>query len=271
MSTIVTLINRFFTERFHDQSALIAYYFMLAFFPFLIFAISITSFFPIHPKDILNAIEPFIPKASFNLIEDNIMSMIGKKQTRLASLSLLAGFWIASMAVQAFVRSMNDVYKVVRKEGFFLALGKDLLMTAGLMTTLTISLLVPIGEEIARVFLVSHFELPNPFYRAWVIFKWGTGSLYLFFFFLLLYKIIPSKKVSFLNALPGAMFSTIGWQIVSFGFSYYVTYFASYSMLYGYVANIIVLMIWFYFSAAVLLIGGLVNVSWIERKAEGGV
>ncbi|MCJ7841521.1 YihY/virulence factor BrkB family protein [Lederbergia sp. NSJ-179] len=266
MNIVLSLLKRFFLERFHDQSALMAYYFMLAIFPFLVFSFAIISFFPVHSEDVLTVLEPYIPKGSFTLIKDNIMGIIGRRQTKLASFSLLAAFWIASMAVQALVRSMNDAYRVVRQETFFLALGKDLILTAGLMITLTFSLLIPIGEEISRVFLIAHVHFPPSFYHWWAVIKWGTGSIYLFFFFLLLYKIVPSSKVTFRHALPGAVFSTIGWQTVTIGFSSYVTYFASYTRLYGYMANIIVLMIWFYFTAAVLLIGGLLNASWIDKK-----
>ncbi|MBW8348551.1 YihY/virulence factor BrkB family protein [Bacillus sp. IITD106] len=268
MDRITTIIKRFFIERFHDQSAQMAYYFMLSIFPFLIFALSIVSFLPIREEDVLSAIEPFAPKGSFYLIKSNILSIFGKQQTKIASFSLLAAFWIASMAVQSLVRAMNDAYQIVRKEGFFLAFGKDLILTLSLMITLTLSLLVPIAEEIGRVFLATHVELPLSFYRWWLLSKWIIGSFYLFFFFLFLYKVVPSTKVSFKNIIPGAIFATIGWQSVSIAFSYYVTFAASYTKLYGQLGNIIVLMIWFYFTAAVLLIGGLLNATWISKKVE---
>ncbi|MCR2821227.1 YihY/virulence factor BrkB family protein [Lederbergia panacisoli] len=268
MDRILTVIKRFFIDRFHDQSAQMAYYFMLSIFPFLIFAFSLVSFLPVRVEDILSAIEPFAPKGSFHLIKSNILSIFGQQQTKIASFSLLAAFWIASMAVQSLVRAMNDAYKIVREEGFFLAFGKDLILTLSLMVTLTISLLVPIGEEIGRFFLATHIELPPSFHKWWFLSKWVIGSIYLFFFFLFLYKVVPSKKVSIQNIIPGAIFATIGWQTVSVGFSYYVSFAASYTRLYGQLGNIIVLMIWFYFTAAVLLIGGLLNATWIAKKAE---
>ncbi|MBS4218748.1 YihY/virulence factor BrkB family protein [Bacillus sp. FJAT-49711] len=268
MDRIMTVIKRFFIDRFHDQSAQMAYYFMLSIFPFLIFALSIVSFLPVRVEDVLSAIEPFAPKGSFHLIKSNILGIFGQQQTKIASFSLLAAFWIASMAVQSLVRAMNDAYKIVRKEGFFLAFGKDLILTLSLMVTLTISLLVPIGEEIGRLFLATHIELPPSFHKWWFLAKWIIGSIYLFFFFLFLYKVVPSKKISVQNIIPGAIFATIGWQTVSIGFSYYVSFAASYTRLYGQLGNIIVLMIWFYFTAAVLLIGGLVNATWMAKKEK---
>ncbi|MBS4200838.1 YihY/virulence factor BrkB family protein [Bacillus sp. FJAT-49732] len=268
MDSIKTIIKRFFIDRFHDQSAQMAYYFMLSIFPFLIFALSLVSFLPIRVEDVLSAIEPFAPKGSYHLIKSNIMSILGQQQTKIASFSLLAAFWIASMAVQSLVRAMNDAFNIVRREGFFLALGKDLILTLSLMVTLTFSLLVPIAEEIGRLLLATHVQLPSSFHKWWLLSKWVIGSIYLFFFFLFLYKVVPSTKVSLLNVIPGAIFATVGWQSVSFAFSFYVSYAASYTKLYGQLGNIIVLMIWFYFTAAVLLIGGLLNATWMENKLK---
>ncbi|RWR12525.1 YihY/virulence factor BrkB family protein [Siminovitchia fortis] len=263
MRLILDIFKRFFIDRFHDQSAQMAYFFMLSIFPFLIFVLSLLSFFPIHSTDVLSAIEQFAPKGSYALIENNVILIFDKQRTKLASFSLIASFWISSMAVQSLVRAMNDAYSIIRKEGFFLALAKDLFLTAILMITLTISLLVPIGEEIGRVFLSSQVDMPLLFYESWFLIKWVIGTIYLFLFFLLFYKFVPSGKIPFSSVVPGAIFSTIGWQGVSIGFSYYVSY-INYSQLYGQLGSIIVLMIWFYLTAAVLLVGGLINASFLK-------
>ncbi|WP_225221033.1 YihY/virulence factor BrkB family protein [Bacillus norwichensis] len=265
MRFILEIFKRFFAERFHDQSAQMAYFFMLSIFPFLIFVLSLLSFFPIHSTDILSTIEQFAPKGSFALIENNVILIFDRQRTKLASFSLIASFWISSMAVQSLVRAMNDAYGIIRKEGFFLALGKDLFLTAILTSTLSISLLVPIGEEVEKVFLSTHLDMPSVFYESWFLIKWGIGTIYLFFFFLLVYRLVPSGKIPFSSVLPGAVFATVGWQATSIGFSYYVSY-INYSQLYGQLGSIIVLMIWFYLTAAVLLTGGLINASFFSSN-----
>lgn len=265
MDIVSTVFKRFFKERFHDQSAQMAYFFLLSIFPFLIFGFSLLSYFPIYSSDVLSAIEPFAPKGSYSLIENNIVHILSKQRTDLTSFSFLAAFWVSSMAVQSLVRAMNDAYGIVRKERFLLALGKDFFLTAILMITITISFLIPIAEEIGRIFLASHVDMPISSYRSWFLIKWGIGTIYLFFFFLLVYKFVPSGSIPFGSVIPGAVFSTIGWQAASIGFSYYVAYF-NYSQLYGQLGSIIVLMIWFYLTAAVLLTGGLINAVFIHKR-----
>ena len=69
---------------------------------------------------------------------------------------------------------------------------------------------------------------------------WGMGSLFLFLFFLLFYKVVPTGKMKFKEVLPGALFSTIGWQLFSLGFGRYVSN-VDYTMLYGQLSGIILL------------------------------
>lgn len=238
---------------------------MLAIVPFLIFAISLASLLPLRTEDVLIAIKPYVPSGSYDLIRENLEGLIGGRKKKLASISLLAAFWVASMAVQSLVRAMNDAYRIVRKEGVLVAFLRDLLLTAGLMVTLAFSLLIPIGEEIARVLTVSSSHLPGNLYSWWLVAKWAFSSVYLFFFFLFVYKIVPSGKIRSLSVVPGAVFATTGWQLASVGYSYYVTL-ADYTRIYGQLGSIVVLMIWFYLTAAVLLIGGLINAAFIERR-----
>ncbi len=267
MSFVLSIIKRFFTERFHDQSAQLAYFFMLSIFPFLIFIISLLSYLPIYSTDVLSLIEPFAPKGSYSLIKNNIALVLDEEQTKLASLSFLASFWISSMAVQSLVRAMNDAYGIIRKEKFLLALGKDLILTIFLMITLTTSLLVPIAERIGRQFVTEYVQMSTLFHYSWLLTKWGIGSLYLFLVFFLLYKYVPSATVKAIAVVPGVLFATIGWQLVSVAFSYYVS-FASYSQIYGRLGGIIVLLIWFYLTAAVVLTGGLINSYFMKKTSE---
>lgn len=90
----------------------------------------------------------------------------------------------------------------------------------------------------------------------WPKVKWGLGSLFLFIFFLLFYIIVPNKRLTFRDVWPGALLSAVGWQIVSLIFADYVSK-VNYTRLYGQLAGIIVLVLWFYLTAVVILLSGL--------------
>ncbi|MFK4998849.1 YihY/virulence factor BrkB family protein [Bacillus sp. N9] len=227
---------------------------MLAIFPFLIFVVSLLSYLPIYSVDVLAIIEPFAPKGSYRLIESNLISILDQQRTKLASFSLLATFWIASMAVQAFVRAMNDAYNIIRKETFYRPIKRS---TINFYSYDHISDLAAFSNwrKISQVFLAEHLYVTHHFYQSLVIMKWTVSSAYLLLLFILMYKYVPSTKLKIRSVLPGAIFSVTSWQFVSVGFSYYVSL-ANYSQLYGQLGSIIVLMIWFYLTAAVLLTGG---------------
>ncbi|MDQ0214352.1 membrane protein [Oikeobacillus pervagus] len=259
--------RRFFTERFYDQSAHTAYYFLLSFLPFIIFAFSVISLFPIEANDVLSLLEPFTPESAYSMIHHTVDGILEKRQPHLISFSLLATFWLASMAIQSLVRSLNDAYQIKRASPFVLGLLNDLLLTLGFMIIVSLSLFVPIIERILQTFVIQNISVPHVLSNLWFFVKWGIGTVFLFGFFLFLYMVVPSKYVGVIEALPGAIFATLGWQIVSIGFTYYVSI-GSYSKVYGQLGSMIALMVWFYLSAAVLLIGGIVNSTFVKGKRE---
>lgn len=262
IKVIKQILNRFFAERFYDQSAQMAYYFMLSLFPFFIFIFSLIRFLPVDIENILVLVKPFAPSGTYEVIRDTLENILAGGRSEWLSFGLIAAaFWLASMAIQSLVRSLNKAYKIRREQSFFLqGIISDLLLTLGFMIILSLSLLVPIVEDIVRTYVLPKLQIQDLWFDLWFFVKWGIGTLFLYFFFLLLYKVVPSIRLSGEMVYPGAIFATIGWQVVSIGFAKYVS-FSSYSLFYGQLGNIIVLMVWFYLTAVVLLLGGLINAS----------
>lgn len=259
---IKQILHRFFAERFYDQSAQMAYYFMLSLFPFFIFVFSLIGFLPVNLEDILLTIKPFAPHATYDIISSTLENILAKGRSRWLSFGLIAAaFWLASMAVQSLVRSLNKAYDIRRKHSFFLqGIISDLLLTFGFMIVLSLSLLVPIIEDIVSTYVLPRMQIQDLWFDLWFVVKWGIGTFFLYLFFIVLYKVVPSISLPWRKVFPGAIFATIGWQIVSIGFAKYVGI-SSYSLFYGQLGNIIVLMVWFYLTAVVLLLGGLINAS----------
>ena len=77
---------------------------------------------------------------------------------------------------------------------------------------------------------------------------------------------MPNLKLHIKSVIPGAAFATLGWIVTSVGFSYYVGSFGNYSNTYGSIGAIIVLMMWLYFSAIILMLGGQINAVMSERR-----
>lgn len=258
MRLVTRVIKRFFAERFFDEAAQTAYYLLLSVFPFLIFIISLISFFPVDANQILDFLRPFAPGESFRFIEDNVLNILTEDKGRVLSLSLIAAFWISSMAVQALARALNEANGIKSTLPYWKSLLRDLGVTLLFMTLVPLSLLLPFLESglhwvVSRAGTLDEWQ---GWIYIWPGVKWGLGTVFLFLFFLLFYKIVPSNRLTYLEVWPGALLSAVGWQIVSLLFADYVSN-VNYTRLYGQLSGIIVLVLWFYLTAVVILLSGL--------------
>ena len=82
----------------------------------------------------------------------------------------------------------------------------------------------------------------------------------------LLYYFVPNEKLNLKLVFPGAVFSTIGWMIITQAFTVYVTYFAVGTLSYGAIGTLIVFMLWLNFLGALVTVGALVNATITEYK-----
>lgn len=267
---LLAVVKRFFTERFFDQAAMLAYYFILSTFPFLLFVLGIVGLLPFTSGDVISALSLIMPEASYRLLEGNIEAIFDDSRLKLASFSIVPALWVSSIAVQSLVRALNDAYRVVRNKAFWRGVLQDVAVTLALMFVLPFSLLVPIVETALRelsTYILFIDEIVDMYAQIWFYFRWVVGTLILFAVFIFVYKWLPSVKGTFQNSWPGAVFATTGILTVSNVFSYYSQY-INYEQFYGQLGAFIVLLIWFYLAASVILMGGLLNAALIERKEK---
>lgn len=260
MTVVKNVLTRFFKERFFDQAAQTAYYLLLSMFPFFIFILSLLSFFPVNEEMLLTFLRPFVPEQAFRIIEYNIHAVLNKGHGKVLYVSLIVAFWISSMAVQSLARSLDLANGYVRRYAFWKVLIRDLGVTLLFMLVIPLSLFLPIIEKALREVITYYdtIEEWQGWLFVWPNVKWGLGTLFLFLFFLLFFKVVPTERMKFKEAVPGALFSTIGWQLFSFVFGEYVSN-VDYTRLYGQLSGIILLVTWFYFTAVILLLSGLMN------------
>ncbi|NYF23176.1 YihY/virulence factor BrkB family protein [Sporosarcina sp. JAI121] len=267
MTIIKNVLVRFFNERFFDQAAQTAYYLLLSMFPFFLFILSLLSLFPVNEEMLLTFLRPFTPVESFAIIEENVQAVLSKGHGNVLYASLIAAFWVTSMAVQSLARSLDLANGYVRRYAFWKVLIRDLGVTLLFMLVIPLSLFLPIIEK-ALFRVVTYYDTIEEWqgwFYIWPNVKWGLGSLFLFLFFLLFYKVVPTGKMKLKEAFPGAFFSAFGWQLFSLVFGGYVSN-VDYTRLYGQLSGIILLVIWFYLTAVIILLSGLLNAEW--RKSS---
>lgn len=260
MRVFIIVIKRFFAERFFDQAAKTAYYLLVSMLPFLMFTFSLLSMLTADADAILNLIEPVVPADAFLLIEKNVGFILNRSDGNFIYISLIAAFWLSSMAVQSFGRSLDLANGYERQTAFWRVLIRDLGITLLFMLVIPLTLFLPPIDEAVHRFIAetSFIQLGAGWSYTRHFIRWGLGSLFLFAFFILFYKIVPSGKISIKAVWPGALCTTIIWQLFSLTFGRYVAN-VDYTILYGQLSSIIVLVLWFYFTAVIILCAGLLN------------
>lgn len=244
----------------------LAFFFLLSLFPLLIFMMTLLPFLNIDESQIFLFIRDYAPESVYSLIHDTLEDILRNRNGGLLSVGALATIWSASKGMNAITKALNQSYYVEESRSFIVARAMSVVFTIALIGVLVIALLLPVfGQQIGTL-AFSYFGMEEDFMTIWANLRWILPPILLFTVFLALYWVVPNKKIHITSAMPGALFATAGWIITSLAFSYYVGNFASYSNTYGSIGGIIVLMMWLYFSAIILLLGGQLNAVMTERK-----
>lgn len=249
-------------------AAQLAYFFLLSLFPLLIFMVTLIPYLPVAQEDILNVISDYAPGETMDMIQSTINEVMSNRNTGLLSFSIIATIWSASNGMNAIVKSLNDAYEVEETRSFIVTRLMSIVLTIAMIFVFVIALLLPVFGRQIGLFLFSQFGFSDQFLTIWGALRWAISPIILFIVFVGLYFIAPSKKIKCLSAVPGAVFAALGWVGASLAFSYYVSNFGNYSATYGSIGGIIVLMIWFYLTGIIIMIGGHINAIMNVKKSE---
>jgi Ribonuclease BN-like family. len=265
---LALLIRRIYKHDVFGLSAQLAYFFLLSLFPLLITIFSILPFLPIDEEDILVFFEEFAPGETLTLIRNTLAEIMSNHSGGLLSAGIIFTIWSASVGMGAIIRALNRAYEVRETRPFFVVRAMSALLTVVMVFVFFIALLLPVFGKQIGLLLSARFGFTKEFLQAWNTLRWVLSFIILLVVFSALYLLAPSQKIKKVIFFPGALFSTFGWMLTSYGFSYYVGNFGNYTVTYGSLGVIIVLMIWLYLSAIIIMIGGEVNAVYALLKKE---
>lgn len=260
------LLDRFNHAEVLGLSAQLAYFFLLSLFPFLLFIVTLLGYFPIDDRLVIEVLAEYLPGEVVQMIDQNLTQVMNNRSGSLLSVSILGTLWSASNGFNAITKSFNKAYNVDPNRNFLL--GR--LIAMGLMLTIIFAiifaLLLPVFGKVIVEYVSIIIPLPEVFLNSWNLLRWVSSSVMFFIIFYILYKLAPNKKFLENYVLWGSLFATVSWQIVSYGFSFYVETLGNFSITYGSLGTVIVLMIWFYLSGIIITTGGVINAVVTERK-----
>lgn len=269
MENLIPVLKEFY-ERMEKVdvfglAAQLAYFFLLSLFPFLLFLFNLIGYFSLNEEVILQTIVDYAPPQVYDLIESNIESMLQIQSGGLLSVGIIGTLWAASNGVNAVRKALNRAYGIKPKRIFIIYRLLSILLTIGMFFVVIVALLLPVFGKMIGEYFFSWLGFSVEFLQIWETFRWVTSSIIFFIVLVALYRLTPNRKVYFRHIVWGALFSTVGFQLVSWAFSFYVGTLGNYSTTYGSLGTVIVLMIWFYLFGMIVLIGGVLNASLHER------
>ena len=255
--------NLFYRFRDDDVMALAAqlsYSLLISFFPFLIFLMTLIGFSPIKSADVLVGLNQTLPPTIYQMISNIVIEVVDTKNSNLLSLSLVVTIWTASTGFKAVIKGLNKAYDETEKRSILRLEVTAFLCTLALTTVIILSIILLvlgelIGNGIAQYVLIH----PEDFLALWDVFRYFIILCVMVLIFAALYRYTPSRRLSWREVFPGSVFATIGWVIVSVGFSFYVNNFGNYSRLYGSIGAVIILLTWLFLTSIIIILGGEVN------------
>jgi membrane protein len=253
-------------------AAQLAYYLILALFPFILVLVSLMGTFgsPELASTVLDYFRQVMPEDVYKLIKTYTSAIISGNRPApyLFSFGILFTLWSASGAFAALINALNRAYDVQETRPFWKVRGMAILMTLGLSVLILVGVLLlvvgePIGEAIASVFgLGELFEL------VWNIVRWPVAFFFMVFTVALLYYFAPDVNQPFRWITPGGMIGVLLWVLASAGFNFYVDNFGSYDKTYGSIGVVIILLLYLYISSLTILFGATLNAILVRMKEE---
>ncbi|MBP3300772.1 MAG: YihY/virulence factor BrkB family protein [Clostridia bacterium] len=265
---IKTVSMNFYRHNLSKNAASLAYYLLFSLFPFLIFLSNLLGLLDLNVYTITHFLSNFLPSDVVALVENYLDYVATNSSHTLLWFSLVFSVWFPFRAVQGLMDDVRRAYSLKRPRNFLYYTLKQLVYTMMFLAILVLTLLLTLmGENVLSSILSlfpSNLHLSDYVLQIWQYLRFLPAGLLMFCAIGFLYSIALDEPRPFRSTILGALIALISWLVVSIGFSFYVENFSHYSAIYGTLGTVIVLILWLYLTAFLLILGAELNAA-IEK------
>jgi membrane protein len=252
-------------EKNHTMAfaAALAYYFVLALFPFLIFLSAVVAHLPLPDffSQVMGLIARVVPAASMGPLRDLMKDTILSTHTRLLTFGILLTLWSASSGFTALIDALNTAYDVSETRRYW----KTRSLAIGLTFSVGCLLVIALGLLLVGPSLSARLSGAFGMGTLWPYVRWAVAIACTVFSVELLYFLAPKVKQRFVGTLPGALIAVGGWIGLSYLLGIYFQDFSAYSKGYGSLGVALAFSIWLYWTGFVVLIGAQFNAEVLQE------
>jgi membrane protein len=263
-------VKEFGEDDMSTYAAALAFQLLFSLFPFMLFLIAVVGF--LHIPQFFDWIREqaalFLPGQALTMVNE-VVDQLQERKAGLLSFGILLALWTASAAVRSLMVAMNSAYDVPEGRPAWKRIPLSVLYTLGVvMMLLLAAALMVIGPQVAD-WIGTQIGVGDFVVTLWTWLRWPLVVILMMLAVATIYYFTPDVEQSFRFITPGSVTAVLVWLLASVGFGIYVQNFSNYDATYGSVGAIIVLLMYFYISAAVLLFGAELNAVIEHHSAEG--
>lgn len=264
VTTVHILISNYFEHEVAKNAAALTYYLLFSIFPLLIFLSNLLGLLKLDVMAITNALGSFMPKDIVNLIETYLEHVSHASSHVLLWFSLVFSVWFPMRAVKGLMGDVRLAYHLEKPQSPRLYTIRRLVYTVVFLLVIVLTLVLStLGKHLLSyitVFLPENtLFVSDYFLGVWQYLRFIPICLLMLAALGILYAASLDTRQSVKDLLPGIITALVSWMIVSIGFSFYVENFANYSVIYGTLGAVIVLLMWLYMTSLILIMGAELN------------
>ena len=252
------------------QAAALAYYLLFMLFPFLIFLSSLLGLLDLDISSITRSLEALLPAGVLEVVETYLSYVSHTSSAAMLWFGLVFSIYFPMRAADCLMHAVRRAYHLPQPKNQILYMAKVLLYTVFLLVTIALTLaLVTVGRQ-ALQFAGRFVVVPEAFIELWSDLRFLVLGAVMFAAVGLLYAAAQDARQRPGAIVPGTLIALVGWMVVSAAFSFYVENFANYSVIYGALGTVIVLMMWLNLTAVALIMGAEVNGALLAMERKQG-
>lgn len=241
------------------SAAEMSYYLLLALFPTLLMVANVIPLLPLDQDMVVSLFQEFLPEQISALLVPTLESYLSNSHPEIVSVGFILSIWSASVAFNTLQNVLNRVYAVNNTANFFITRALSFLLALALVVAVGLMSIVFVFGQTILESLSPMFPISEEILSIFSSLRWPVLLVVLLLMFIYIYQFIPQHHYKFVHNLPGAIVASLLMLLLSSFFSLYVQYFGGTSVSNGTIGVFIVLMLFLYFSAMVIVIGALLN------------
>jgi len=258
--------QQFMEDNLLTWAAALAYSWLFAVFPFMVFLMSLLPYLPASTKsaaekEIHRMVDDYAPPQAADTIWSNVQQVLHQRHVKWSIVGLGLAIWGASRGVNMTISALDKCYELDRGRPIYRQIPVSMGLTV-VVATLILALLVilPIGSLILA-WIKAHGStyISTPLLWVWDLARYPVALILMFSVVNVIYQWGPSIRQRFNYVTPGAIFCVVVWIALTIGFRVYVQKFGKFNETYGTVGGVVILLMAFYFDALVLLLGAEIN------------